>query len=57
MEKFPPTTEGYLAAKEWLIEIDEWKYISTHGFSVDGWSIINAANIRWKELHNETTVF
>jgi hypothetical protein len=46
---FPLTPEGYLDAKKWLVEIGEWDYVSTHGFSVDGWSIIDTANLMWSK--------
>jgi hypothetical protein len=48
-DKFPLTQEGYLDAKEWLQEIGKWDNISSSGFSVDGWSVVAAANNLWKE--------
>lgn len=53
MEQFTFDTEGYNKAKEWLIEIGEWDRISTTGFSVDGWSIIESANVLWKKSHSD----
>ena len=41
--------EGYKEAKKWLQEIGEWDYVSTHGFSADGWSIIATANVMWNK--------
>jgi hypothetical protein len=40
MEEFPMTTEGYLAAKEWLIETGLWEKVSDQ----DGFSIVYYAN-------------
>jgi len=51
MEKFKYTTNGYSEAKEWLISIGEWDRISREGLSVDGWSIISAANYLWDKLN------
>jgi hypothetical protein len=54
MERFTFTTEGYKQAKEWLESTGKWEYISTHGFSTDGWSIIETANVMWtNEIHSE----
>lgn len=50
MNYFEFTPEGYLEAKKWLEEIGQWEYISKHGFSVDGWSIIETANSIWKKM-------
>ena len=44
--RFHPQT-GYDDAKKWLQEIGKWEYVSTHGFSTDGWSIIATANTMW----------
>jgi hypothetical protein len=51
MEKFEFTAEGYQLAKAWLIETDQWEYTSTHGFSVDGYSLVETANVLWKEYN------
>lgn len=40
---------GYNEAEKWLREIGEWDYVSTHGFSTDGWSIIATANAMWNQ--------
>ena len=50
MEKgiFQFTSDGYIKSKAYLKEIGEWEYISTHGFSTDGWSIISVANLKHK---------
>ena len=53
MDKFAFTGEGYLEAQKWLQEINEWEYISTHGFSTDGYSIVNTANSIWNRLHKD----
>lgn len=45
--RFQYTTAGYEEAKKWLQEIGEWEYVSTHGFSTDGWSIVATANAIW----------
>ena len=45
--RFSYDADGYLEAKNWLKEIYQWGYISTHGFSNDGWSIIAEANAIW----------
>jgi broad-specificity NMP kinase len=50
---FPFTAEGYSAAKAWLKEIGEWERVSTSGFSTDGWSITETANILWKKRNNK----
>lgn len=39
--------KGYSEAKTYLEEIGEWDYVSTHGFSTDGWTIIATANSIW----------
>lgn len=39
--------KGYAEAQKWLKEIGEWEYVSTHGSSTDGWSIIATANSIW----------
>jgi len=43
---FPYTREGYILAKAWLIDIGR-EDILTSGFSVDGWSVVAAANTIW----------
>lgn len=47
--RFEYTTEGFLDAKKYLKKVGKWKYVSTHGFSVDGWSIISEANSIYKQ--------
>ena len=49
-EKFEFTTDGYLKAKEFLIEIGEFERISHGGFSTDGHSIVDAANVWHKRV-------
>ena len=49
---FPLNAKGYLKAKKWLKEIGKWEYISTHGFSTDGYSIIEEANSIYDKLQN-----
>jgi hypothetical protein len=44
-------TKDYDKAKAWLQEIGKWDYISTHGFSTDGWSIISTANSIWNNMN------
>ena len=46
---FHPDKEGYEEAKKWLKEIGEWDYVSTHGLSTDGWSIVATANAMWNK--------
>lgn len=41
--------EGYSDAQAWLKEIGEWGRVSTSGFSTDGWSIIETANVIWEK--------
>ena len=48
--RFPLTTEGYSAAKAWLQEVGQWEYVSTHGFSCDGWSVTETANDIYRKL-------
>jgi|AntRauTorckE6833_2_1112554.scaffolds.fasta_scaffold68806_3 hypothetical protein len=43
--------KGYSEAKAYLEEIGEWDYVSTHGFSTDGWTIIATANSIWDKLN------
>lgn len=43
-DPFTPTPEGYNVAVKFLKHIQEYDYISTHGQSTDGWSIVNEAN-------------
>ena len=45
----------YDKAEAYLKEIGEWDYVSTHGFSVDGWSIIASANSIWDERNKNST--
>ena len=46
MGQFEHTTEGYVLAKAWLIDIGR-EDILTGGFSTDGWSVVEAANTIW----------
>lgn len=48
-DPFHPS-EGYQNAKQFLHHIGEFGYVSTHGFSTDGWSIIAEANAIWWRL-------
>lgn len=49
MEKFEFTTQGYVDAVKYLKKIKKYKYVSTHGFSTDGWSIIGTANVFYEK--------
>jgi hypothetical protein len=40
---FHPDKEGYKEAN------GEWDYVSTHGLSTDGWSIVATANAMWNK--------
>lgn len=51
-DKFEISSLGYKEAVSWLKEIGKWEYISTHGFSVDGYSIVETANSMWKKQNN-----
>ena len=42
----------YSNAVRWLKEIGKWDYVSTHGQSTDGWSIIQTANVLWEQQNN-----
>ncbi len=46
--RFSFDAEGYSAAQAWLKEIGEWERVSTYGFSTDGWSIVETANVIWE---------
>lgn len=51
MKQFNFTPEGYLEAKQWLSEIGEFERLNNSGFSTDGYSIVQAANVlvsRWR---------
>jgi hypothetical protein len=50
MSKFALTTEGYIQAKRWLMEIGKWEEVSTRGFSTDGYTIVHTANLLWTKL-------
>ena len=50
-ERFSYTNEGYLEASQWLRSTGRWEYVSTHGFSVDGYSLVLTANNLWKQIH------
>jgi len=47
--RFSLDTNGYQEAKNWLKEIGQWEYVSTHGFSTDGYSIVEEANAIWNK--------
>ncbi len=51
--RFPLTPEGYEAAKGWLIAVGEWDSVSTHGFSCDGLSVTEAANVLYAQRKAE----
>lgn len=51
--KFEYTPLGYTLAVKWLKENKHWSYVSNHGQSVDGWSIINTANSLYEESQKE----
>lgn len=46
--KFSYDIIGYTEAVKWLKEINQYNYLSTHGQSTDGLSIIHTANSLWK---------
>ena len=41
---FSQDTKGYKSAKKWLQEIGEWENVVKNSFSLDGWTIVEAAN-------------
>lgn len=45
MKEFEFTSEGYSEAKKWLTEIGEFERLNKIGFSTDGYSIVQAANV------------
>jgi hypothetical protein len=47
--RFSYDTVGYTNAVKWLKEQGKWEYVSTHGQSVDGWSIVETANVLWSQ--------
>jgi hypothetical protein len=47
--RFSYDTDGYTNAVKWLKEQGKWEYVSTHGQSVDGWSIVETANVLWSQ--------
>ena len=51
--RFSMSEKGYSEAKAYLEEIGEWDYVSTHGFSTDGWSIIATANSIWDNRNKD----
>ena len=53
VNNFSYTTKGYTKAKKWLKEVGEWEYVSTHGFSTDGWSIVDVANSIYRRKQKE----
>lgn len=57
MEKFESTTEGYNQAKQWLQSIGKWDEVSTTGLSVDGYSIVNTANVLWKQMGHAPSIY
>ena len=40
---------GYANAVDWLKENNKWDYVSKHGQSVDGWSIVHTANALYEQ--------
>ena len=51
MREFEMTPQGYLEAKKWLTEIGEFDRLNKSGFSTDGYSIVQSANVlvgRWE---------
>jgi hypothetical protein len=44
--------KGYSEAKAYLEKIGEWDYVSTHGFSTDGWTIIATSNSIWDKRND-----
>lgn len=51
-DHFSYDSEGFSSAQAWLKEIDEWERVSTSGFSTDGWSIIQTANVIWNKRNS-----
>lgn len=51
--RFSVDADGYLEAKKWLKEIGQWEYVSTHGFSTDGYSIVEEANAIWNKRNEQ----
>ena len=47
--RFSYDTAGYENAVKWLKEQGKWEHVSTHGQSVDGWSIVETANVLWSQ--------
>jgi hypothetical protein len=60
MKEFEYTPAGYLKAKKWLTKIGEFDRLNKSGFSTDGYSIVQAANVllgRWEiRIPPNTTV-
>jgi len=52
-KKFEYTVVGYTLAVKWLKQNKHWAYVSTHGQSVDGWSIIDTANSLYEKNQKE----
>lgn len=50
-EQFEYTTEGYNRAMEYLKSVGQWERANA-GFSTDGWSTIQYANIAYARLEN-----
>jgi len=42
--QFDYSIKGYEKAKKYLKKIGKWEYVSSHGSSTDGWSIVHEAN-------------
>ena len=40
----------YQEAVDFLKSIGQWEYVSTHGFSTDGWSIMAEAEAIYKRM-------
>lgn len=49
IRRFSYDAKGYSAAQTWLKEIGEWERVSSSGFSTDGWSIVETANVIWEK--------
>jgi len=50
---FAYTAEGYKKAQQFLKDIGEWGRVSTFGFSIDGWSIVQSANVIKQKMIDE----
>jgi hypothetical protein len=48
-DRFAYDAVGYTNAVMWLKKVGKWEYVSTHGQSVDGLSIVQTANVLWEQ--------